>query len=259
RQVLVAPAPTAASSDPAPTVVLFHGFAGVADEFASDTGLLTEAAEHGVSVVVPFGLGEPPTWELGGGPVDDAGFAAELIADLASDPCVDPDRIWLAGYSAGAGFIGVQTCALQEHLAGIVMNAAVAPPLCDTVTGLDVVIAHGTADLVVPYDGLTIDAASGATLPSSPDLAETWATRLGCGAATDGATTDGFHQQRWTGCGESANTVDMLTYVGGGHRWPGRPDVGGEGDVIASPDLTCVVLGAVADADDPVARCLTAP
>ncbi len=67
---------------------------------------------------------------------------------------------------------------------------------------------------------------------------------------------DRFEQQRWIDCGTDANTVDMLTYRDGGHRWPGRPAVGGEGLVVADPDLTCVVLAAIDGTHDPVATCL---
>lgn len=255
RRVLVEPAESASASEPAPALVLLHGFAGQARKFAANTGLLDEASGERVSLVVPFGIGEPPTWELATGPFDDAGFLAELVDDIASDPCIDPERIWLAGYSAGAGFAGLRACALQEHLAGIVMNAAAAPVLCEGLTGIDVVIAHGTADRVVPYEGLTIDAESGATLPGSPELAAGWAASLACDTTSAGAETDEFDQQRWTECSDDTSTVDMLSYIGGGHRWPGRPGVGGEGVVVESPDLTCVIFEAIAGADDPVSNC----
>jgi polyhydroxybutyrate depolymerase len=256
REVLVAGArPT--SDRPVPVLVLFHGFAGVADGFAADTGLPAATADHDVRLVVPFGLGTPATWEQTGGPFDDAGFVAELVDDLAADPCVDPDRIWLAGYSAGAAFVGLQACALGDRLAGIVMNAAVPPVLCADLSGLDVIVSHGTDDLVVPYDGVTIDLGNGpVTLPSSPDLAAGWAAAMACASTGPGASTDAFTQNRWTGCGGEADTVDMLTYLGGGHRWPGRPDVGGEGLVVDTPDLTCIVLAAIDGVDDPAGACL---
>lgn len=258
RQVLVTG--TTPNEQSAPVLVLFHGFAGVADDFAENTGLVDEATARGVRLVVPFGLGTPPTWEQSAGPFDDAGFVAGLIDDLAADPCTDPDRIWLAGYSAGAALVGLQTCALSERLAGIVMNAAVPPALCTDLEGLDVIVAHGTSDLVVPYDGLTIDGGNGpVTLPSSPELAAGWADRLRCGPPSVEASLESFEQQRWTECGAEDNTVDMLTFVGGGHRWPGRPDVGGEGVVAEVPDLTCVVLAAIDDVDDPVACCIEGP
>ena len=254
RQVLVAAAATASSSTPGAALLLFHGFAGAFDTFVVNTGLATEGPAAGVTVLAPAGLGDPPDWGLGGGPSDDAGFVAGLVDDLVADPCIDPNRIWLAGYSAGAGFAGLQACGLSNRIAGLVMNAAEAPALCADQQGYDVIVSHGTADLVVPYTGLTLDG-EGTTLPSAPELTAGWATALGCGPETAGAIGEAFDQRRWTGCGDGTNTVDLLTYVGGGHRWPGRPAVGGEGLVATAPDLTCVVLAAVADIADPVADC----
>ncbi len=252
RVVLFAPATV---DQPSPVLVLFHGFGGVHDQFAANTGLLTEAPAAGVHLAAPVGLGSPVSWEFPGGSNDDVGFISGLIDDLAADPCIDPDRIWLAGYSAGAGFVGTFACDAWERLDGIVMNAAVPPPQCAGLAGFDVIVAHGTADIVVDYDGLTMGEGDGAfTLPSSPDLTAEWARQLDCAASTElvaGALT----QQRWHDCGAERNTVDMLTYANGGHRWPGRDAVGGEGLVVADPDLTCVVLAAIAGADDAVAAC----
>lgn len=241
--------------EPAPVLVLFHGFAGIAESFAANTGLSTEAPAAGIHLVVPVGLGSPATWELPGGTNDDVGFVSALLDDLVADPCIDPDRIWLAGYSAGAGFVGTFACDAWERLDGIVMNAAVAPPLCEGFAGFDVIAAHGTADRVVAYDGLEIGEGEDAvTLPSSSDLVAEWALRLDCTGPTE--TVDGaLTRQRWDGCGAEANTVDMLTYVDGAHRWPGRDAVGGEGMVVAEPDLTCVVLAAIAGEADAIATC----
>lgn len=243
-------------SDPAPVVVLFHGFAADFEAFAANSGLLAEAPASGVHLVVPAGLGDIPTWELAAGPFDDAGFAQALIDDLRADPCVDPDRVWLAGYSAGAGFIGVLGCQVADRIAGLVMNAAVAPALCSDLAGFDVIVAHGTADLVVPFTGVEIN---GSTLPSSPELTAGWAAQLGCPEDFTETEAGLLTQQHWAGCGVEANTVDMLIYDGGGHRWPGRPLVGGEGLVAESPDLTCVLLAAAADSPDAAKACVAAP
>ncbi len=241
------------SNGPAPLLVLFHGFAGIHDEFAADTGLLTEAAEAGVALLVPAGVGQPPTWELTDGPADDRGFIGELLADATKDPCIDPTRIWLAGYSAGAGFAGRLACASEQPLAGIVMNAAVFPASCDP-GSLDVVVAHGTDDLVVPYTGLDVGTDDNPiVLPGTPELAAGWADRLGCAPEPVEVARAESTQLRWTDCDDAA--VDLVTYTGGGHRWPGRPDVDGEGLVAVSPDLTCIVLTAVTGSPDAVASC----
>lgn len=269
----------AISAEPAPVLVLFHGFAGIADEFAANTGLTVEAPAAGVSLVVPVGLGTPPTWEIGNGPFDDNGFIANLIDELAGDPCVDAERIWLAGYSAGAGFVGIQACAIGDQLAGVVMNAAAAPALCTEPTGFDMIFAHGTKDRVVDYGGLAI---GGDTLSGTPALAAGWAERLDCNGPTyqvsrpaadpeaddaialeDVAELPDFRneadrttiRERWTDCRGQSGTVDMLSYVGGGHRWPGRDRVGGEGLIPTTPDLTCVILAAMNEASDALADC----
>lgn len=252
RNVLFVPAE---SDEPVPLLLLFHGFASIPALFAANTGLHIEASNAGIALAVPFGSGFPITWEQGGGPADDAGFITSVFNEFANDPCIDADNIWMAGYSAGAGFVGVFACSVADQLAGIVMNAAVAPPLCSNLSGFDVLVSHGTADLVVPYDGLTIDQPTGPiTLPPSPELAAAWATNLAC-TADIGAASPTFEQERWTACGTEANTVDMLTYLDGGHRWPGRPSVGGEGLVVDEPDLTCVILSAINGAANAVANC----
>lgn len=82
-------------SRPAPVVILFHG--------ANRSGLSmldmwqSVAREHGVVLIAPNSVGN--RWPYG---QPNAGFLAELLAEIAATTPIDRNRVFLFGHSSGA-------------------------------------------------------------------------------------------------------------------------------------------------------------
>jgi polyhydroxybutyrate depolymerase len=239
------------------TLVLFHGFNSSKEEMVEITGLDEQAPAAGVLLVVPQGMGAPAGWNALAGFDQDEAFTDALLAEVQAASCVDPDDLWLAGFSAGSAFSAVYGCTHADRVTGLGLVAALAPAICPPDDTPNVVITHGTADPVVPFGGG--DQAVGDTkvaLGSVSDSAATWASRAGCAAEpTVGVVGADVAVTQWSGCAGGA-TITFEVVDGGGHAWPGAVRPVALGRTTQTVSTSCVLLAAIADpALDPLPDC----
>jgi polyhydroxybutyrate depolymerase len=208
---------------------VFHGAGGESVGMAEHTGLSAAATERGYAVVYPEGIGR--RWNDGrvrSGGQDDVGFIRLLLDSLTRELPVDPNRIYAAGISNGAGLAYRIACELPGTLAAIApvagAPAAALEARCAATRPVSVISYRGTRDRQMPYDG-------GAVL-SAPRSAALFATVNGCTptpvvTAEPDTARDGTRVRRsvYGGCRESREVV-LYTIEGGGHTWPGGPPVG---------------------------------
>jgi polyhydroxybutyrate depolymerase len=87
---------------------------------------------------------------------------------------------------------------------------------------------HGTADHVVPFDGLPQEAAESFRFLSVPETIAFWIKVNQClsdphTTACADAADDGITVERTHYCTASGETrVVLFKIIGGGHTWPGR-------------------------------------
>ena len=240
-----------AAAQRAPVIVLFHGFNSNAEQVLATSGLDHLGPDHGVVVVAPQGIGSPTSWHIGDPSVGDTEFTDRVLELVRASPCIDPAKIWLAGFSAGSAWTGVYGCAHTEGIAGLLMHSGLAPPICPAASTPDLMIVHGTADPVVPFGGgaQTVDTAS-VQLRSVPESTADWASKAGCDALP-AITSAGEHVEiaMWSGC-VGGRTVSLQAVDGLGHIWSGGPGAPG----LLNPG--CVLVQRLTGAADPVAACL---
>ena len=193
-----------ATPGPKPTIIMFHGLDGTAQDVAQASGLAAMAPQAGFVAVFPSGLGGewnhfpdgqvPASFALQaqhkGVPVpNDVEFVKALIGSLVSSNVADPHRIYLAGFSAG-GFMAMRMlCVDPQAFAAIVLISTSMPTPTATdcnPTPIPAIMIKGTADDHVPYNGgLVLDKEF--TVWSAPQLAAFF-TQI------DGMRSAGHHQ-----------------------------------------------------------------
>lgn len=243
-----------AQAPPAPLVIVLHGamLSGAAMRGLLD---LSAATRAGAVVAWPDAYG--PVWHDGAlsaalpgllHAADDVGFLDALIDHLVAVRIADPARVHLVGISNGGMMAFAYACRRAERLASLIAfkatMAADAPATCRPARPLPVLMAAGTADPIVRWDGRvtvlwTIDLAPRLPVPAGFAL---WQGFNRCIAAAAPAILprqgpdDAPHIERHDSIGCAAETV-LYAVVGGGHRLPG-----GEGGLLfralgrASPD-----------------------
>ncbi len=236
REFLLHVPPQHDAEHPVPLVLSLHGGAGWPALQRDHSGWNDLADEHGFLVAYPEGtLHELPIrgWRVledGHGLQRDVQFISDLIDHLVRTWNVDPDRVYVNGLSNGGAMSFVLSCALAPRLAGVgIVGAAYVLPFewCarhDTATPIPVVAFHGTDDSLAPYEGGTSWAVPH-RMPSIPSWMQRWAERHTCeGKPRVTRIAEDVVRTSWGDCARGA-TVSLHAVEGGGHTWPGGPDI----------------------------------
>ena len=208
---------------PTPLVVNLHGIGDNAAEQARLSGMSRKADSAGFLVAYPEALSTPATWNIelcAAGP-DDLAFLDDLLGHLCARFSIDLARIYATGFSNGGGMTALLGCQRAELFAAIGPVAGAYPMWrgCRSARPVPVVAFHGTADRVVPYQGL------GRALPSIRRWAAAWAVHNGCDPLPTcidhppDVTEESWHSP-------DGATVTLYTIHGGGHEWPRQANSG---------------------------------
>ena len=164
--------PEMLSSDPAPTVLNWHGLGSNGPEQAAFSGYETLAETEEFVVVHPTGLDVGDgrnSWELAQFDTparDDLAFADALIDLLVQDWCADESRIYSTGMSNGGFFTSELVCHRSTRIAAAASVAGMSnAPGCDPERAVPYISFHGTDDNVVPFAGGGESTLSDATGP----------------------------------------------------------------------------------------------
>lgn len=207
---------------PRPLLLSFHGYSFNKEIHEGYTGLAEEATARGYIVVTPGALGEPSDWNYLADParVDDFAFVRALVDKLTRSLCIDEDRIFVAGHSAGSALAGFLVCREPGRYAAAAMVAAFIPPSCPTGDPPPSAIAiHGTADPLVPFEGGNVSGGP-VQIPAALDTLAAYADASGCGPAAVEELLPRVERHHLTDCGRGRQ-VELYVIDYGGHEWPG--------------------------------------
>lgn len=204
-----------------PVVFNYHGFTSNPGRQQEASAMNAKADEEDFIAVHPAGTGFLPSWNAGAccgtaerSDVDDVGFFRRMLEDVARQTCIDPDRVYVTGFSNGGMMAHRLACEASDVIAAIAPVAGtmqVSEEHCEPSHPISVIHLHGTDDPVVPYE------------PGAGRSTMDWATRHACGVAETTFETANTVCQTYTGCSEGAE-VTLCTLEGVRHVWPGAPE-----------------------------------
>lgn len=212
--------------EPVPLLVNYHPIGGSADSWANGSQIARAALDDGAIVAFPDGARSPnfgQAWNVGPccTDADDVAFTKDILGELKDKACVDPKRIYAAGFSMGGGFSNYAGCFLSEYFAAAAPSAfdlseeIVDAGKCSPARAFPILNFRGTNDNVVPYDGGYSSLVSGKpiTFLGARRNFEKWAELDGC---------SGVSVDRGNGCEYYENCRDgvkvgLCTIQGGGH------------------------------------------
>jgi polyhydroxybutyrate depolymerase len=217
-----------------PVLFALHGYGATATSLRNYSQIHLLGDSVGFITVYPeaynhrwnSGIGDNSSWPTPN--VDDVGFISRIIDSLISRYAIDTQRVYSCGHSNG-GFMSIKLAAqLSNRMAaaasvsGVLTNSTAAGYSARHPVSL--LMIHGTADLVVPFDGgvtgwhsvgETLDfwiAKNNFFLP--PDTV----------AVPDRDPNDQSTVAQYTyRSSTNSSKVELLKVIGGGHTWPGAP------------------------------------
>jgi polyhydroxybutyrate depolymerase len=229
---------------PLPLVVVIHGAFDTAAGMEKFTGFSDLADKENFIVMYPNGMGIfgfLQHWNAGhccgkaaSDKVDDVGFVAAAIEDVRARLKIDPERIYMVGFSNG-GMLAYRFAAERGDLL-----AAVAPlaasiggrpsdqepewRIPDPVQPLSVISIHGLADDDIPYEGgVSLHRGGTRTYWSVEKSIGFWVSHNGCNprAAESYLDNGRVHIKSWGVC-RSDTEVALYLLENWGHVWPGK-------------------------------------
>ncbi|MFO0613627.1 MAG: PHB depolymerase family esterase [Polyangiaceae bacterium] len=220
------------ASTPAPLVMVFHGYLEDGDQIETITKMTPAADARGYVVVYADGLGK--SWNAGGccgssasNGVDDVGFVGAMIDFVEAHHCIDPKRVYAAGFSNGGMLSHRLACEMSERIAAIgPVSGTMAIDACAPSRPVPVMHFHGTSDFVVAYANGGLSGAKGVD-----ETMAGWVMRDACTASPHVVFQQGSATcESWSPCAAGADVV-RCKLQGGGHQWPGGNSAGPGGTI----------------------------
>jgi polyhydroxybutyrate depolymerase len=214
---------TAQPTGKLPLLIVLHGRGQSAPGVLSMTGFLALAQQRLVALVLPDG--EQRSWNAGSGccafagahQVPDVAFVAATVTDALRRWPIDPERIYLVGYSNGGKLAYSAVCAHPTLFAAVATYGAVPLSPCPAGTpAVSIMLAAGATDQVLPFHGKL---SGHPPLPSVAQALVWLRAQDGCPAKAQNSRDGWVVIQRWAACG-GGTEVESVVYPGRGHAWP---------------------------------------
>lgn len=212
-----------------PLVVVLHGTGGNGERILAIGDFVHHADREKYVVVAPNALGR--AFNEGSGRigkafmhVDDVAFIEHVIKDVSGNLPIDPDRIFVAGYSSGGAMtqrFALETempvtalASVSGHLWAAERQPRIPRPL---------LLMFGNADPLNPGQGGPVRYGPDLVLDKPPPqlTAKRWAERLHCVTSVR-ASMSLISHRGWYGCVDGVRLI-LLTIDDHGHYWPGGP------------------------------------
>lgn len=257
--LLTVPPQAATEQGRLPLVIILHGANQSASVAVSMTRFDQLAADKGFFAVFPDGtnnINRLLTWNAlhccgyaASKGVDDLGFISALLDELIRNYPIDPNRIYVVGFSNGAMLAQLIGITMPDRVAavGSVMGALFGDEPSPRLP-MPAIIINGGRDHIIPTTGGPINGNDrlpimwdGRMLMSSAYQVHFWARAAGCGdTPTKDGVTPSYVFERYDCPG--GTRIDSYIVLDNGHAWPGDQSLMTFGEVPSTTfDATAVI------------------
>jgi len=211
----------------APLLINYHPIMGSASQWESGSQTAKAALNDGAIVAFMDGAQGPMGQAWNVGPcctdADDVQFTRNFIKEITSKACVDPKRIYAAGFSMGGGMSNYAGCQLADVIAAAAPSAfdlakeIVDGGKCKPARPFPILNFRGTQDNVVMYNGGLSQVVQGKpiTFMGAKNNFKEWAKMNGC-TGEPKQNTPGNNCEMYENC-KGGVKVGLCTINGGGH------------------------------------------
>jgi polyhydroxybutyrate depolymerase len=214
---------------PLPLVLVLHGATESPENVERLSGMSEKADRENFIAVYPRGTGTLPTWNSGAccayamkEHIDDVAFFHALLDKLQNQYAIDAKRIYATGISNGGMMSYRLACEMSDTIAAISPVEGSQDIACTPAHPVSVIVFHGTADHLVPFNGGSTPYQMGSKRSDTP-VAETvafWVKQDGCSAIAKHEVSSEVRVDKYSAC-KDGSAVELYAIQGGHHMWPG--------------------------------------
>lgn len=246
RHYLLHVPPNYEKGKPLPLVIMLHGMGGTALLSLRETGWSAKADSENFIVAYPEATRpeqkqspnlrtNPQAWNDGSGrfhaaerEIDDVAFIKALIESLKSSYSVDPDRIYVTGFSNGASMTFRLGAELADRIAAIAPHSGTCwTESLSPARAISVCYLAGDSDSLNPIGGgfpklaLGGKDQGGRQKPPVMEMITKWVKALKCDETPTTNTNEGGVRMLRFGPGLNNSEVVYYCVEGLGHHWAG--------------------------------------
>jgi polyhydroxybutyrate depolymerase len=215
-----------------PLILVLHGATQSPGGAERMSQMSQKAEQQNFIAVYPSGTSRNdrmPTWNSGSccayamnNHIDDVGFLRALIDKLESQYAIDRKRVFVTGISNGGMMSYRVGCELADKVAAIAPVEGALDVECKPSAPVSVIIFHGTADHLVPFNGGSTPFQMGSQRSDTPvaEAVQFWVKHDGCANVPQHEETSKLHTDFYSGC-KDGTSVALYAIQGGHHSWPG--------------------------------------
>jgi polyhydroxybutyrate depolymerase len=217
------------SKKPVPLILVLHGATQSPASAERMSKMSQKSESENFIVVYPSGTGRLPTWNSGSccayamkNHIDDIAFLSALIDKLETDYSIDRKRIFVTGISNGGMMSYRVGCELSDKVAAIAPVEGALDVECKPTAPVSVLVFHGTADHLVPFNGGSTPFQMGSKRSDTPvsEAVKFWLKHDACSTEPKHEETSEVHTDVYSAC-KSGTSVVLYAIQGGHHSWPG--------------------------------------
>ncbi len=215
-----------------PLVIVLHGATDNAFGAENMTGFTEKSFAEKFIVVYPNGTNEYDgstrelTWNGGNccgyadaENINDVAFIRALVERIRSQYSIDPDRIYVTGFSNGALLAYRLACEMSDVFAAAAPVSGALLPECNPAGPISILALNGTADLKVLYNGGYSPVIYGSKYDEPVSYArDFWTKKNSCEPGPETQQTRDYYHEKYKCSGGTA--VEFYRIEDGDHDWP---------------------------------------
>jgi polyhydroxybutyrate depolymerase len=204
--------PSVAATTPAPLVVVLHGSPDTPEAMAARTHFDSTADQNGFLVAYPRLPLTPGGDATGASKIQ---VVADIIDQLIASDHVQPNRVFVTGFSGGAVQAYRMGCVYADKVAAVAPVSGSMTRDCAPSRPVSVYAIHGTSDGTFPFNG-------GQYTEPVQTTVNRWLASDKCPSTPAASTVGPVQRQIWQPCADGTS-VELDAIVKGVHAWPGDP------------------------------------
>jgi polyhydroxybutyrate depolymerase len=206
-------------NEPAPIVIVPHGYTQSGEEMYRITEYWKLGESEGFVTLFPEGASPTGPWNVGMptcsstfgilplGAGDDQTFLDEMVKAVEADQCVDREHVFVAGFSMG-GYFANETGCKSDLVRAIAPHSGGSYDLAScTGKRKPVLLFHGSADQLIPHN-------------CGKEARSRWVQRNGCSSEVETKTIENGSCEYHKDC-EDGGQVAFCTLTNMNHGWAG--------------------------------------